>query len=225
MSDNYFEKGQILFRSAENLRRSSSDLNALMNSIWEMISEKKVDFGNVELAKPQEGISNDGWIYSSSACNFILYENLSATRSPKPGRKPKQKPIGTITILVRLCGIEEDESAELQWPWLNQACLIVGWHKSRQESGEIWAIENFEARSENTIHHCTNGLWVWKEDVDDYAFFFALPIFALRNENDLKNLVLKPLKILFETDDPRSMAATALSNIPALTPGCGFSAE
>jgi hypothetical protein len=217
----YRENGRKLFRSAENLRSSSVDLSALMESLEKVLS--KGGIGDVRDAKDAEIEDSDWTDWFNCACS-----RNKDVRNKNPGKKGPASVVGTLTYIVRLCGAENATEQNLDWPWMDQTCLIMGWHK---EKGEYWWIEFFDpnnSEAENICHH-GNGLWGWQdtgyEDAADAAyyggFFFALPIFALRNESDLMKFVLEPLKILFEADHPHTVAAEALAGVPVLTPAAG----
>lgn len=211
------ENGRRLFQSAQNLRQSAPDLDALMESLWEAIEANKF-FGEIEDLGDEDAGGNGKWLATAYAYNAAVLsysERLPGQRGPS--KKPK--PIGTLTFIVRLCNSGSGEEHTEQWPWLDQACLILGWHP-KDNPDDNWEINNFEPEDENlaAIFHIENGLWAWREHDENYAYFFAIPIFALRNENDLKRFALVPLKRLFDSDDPVRAAEKALSGVPVLQP-------
>lgn len=216
-NEEIIENGRRLFQSAENLRQSAPDLDALMESLWEAVEGTKF-FGEIE-DLGSEGTGGDGgWLAPAYAYNAaVLSYPERAPGQRGPSKKPK--PIGTLTFIVRLCNSGEVEDHTAKWPWLDQACLILGWHP-KDNPEDNWEIDNFNPEDENlvSIIHVGNGLWAWQERDENYAYFFAIPIFALRNENDLKRLALSPLKKLFDSDDPVRAAEEALSDVPALQP-------
>ena len=203
------ENGRSLFLSAQNLRRSAPDLDALMDSLWEVVTEEY--FGPIE-DLGDEASDDHGWISTGYAYNAAVLER------GKSG-KPLKRPIGSLTFIVRLCNTGEVEDELVRWPWLEQACLIVGWHGSNAPN-DSWGIWNFEPTDENVAHivHAGSGLWAWTNDGEYYAHFFAIPIFALRNEHDLQKYALRPLKALFDSEDPVAAAPEELKDIPALQP-------
>lgn len=216
-TEEIIESGRRLFQSAENLRQSAPDLNALMLSIWEALEETTL-FGDVEDLGDEGTGGDEEWLTTAYAYNAAVFsspERLQGQRGPS--KKPKR--IGTLTFIVRLCGQRGVEEYTAKWPWLDQACLIVGWHP-KDNPDDNWVIDNFDPEDENLagIIHVGNGLWAWQEQGKKYAYFFAIPIFAFRNENDLKRLALRPLKILFDSDDPVHAAEEALRGVLALQP-------
>ncbi len=211
------ENGRRLFQSAENLRQSAPDLDALLESLWEVIAEEEL-FGEIEDLGDEDAGGDAEWIASAYAYNAAVLsypERVSGQR----GRSKKPIRLGTLTFVVRICNSGDVAEDTANWPWLHQACLIVGWHP-RSNHEDTWEIDNFNPNDENlaAIVHVGNGLWAWREDGGNYAYFFALPIFALRNEADLKQHALLPLKVLFRADNPEAAAEDALSNVPALLP-------
>lgn len=213
------DNGRSLFRSAMNLQTASLDLDAMMKSLWEIISETTFSGNQVEDLKHEVG-GNRGWVTPSYAYNFaIMYYPEHAHGQKVKNRKPTQ--VGTISMIVRLCNTGEIDETAPNWPWLDQACLILGWHP-KEHPYDIWGINDFCPEDENQayISHLENGLWSWRDEVDktDYAHFFVLPIFALASEADLKRLVLRPLKTLIESNNPRTASLDALNLVPVLVP-------
>lgn len=203
------ENGRSLFLSAQNLRRSAPDLDALLDSLWEVVEAEY--FGPIEDLGDEDS-DDHGWISTGYAYNAAVLAR------GKKG-KPLKQPIGSPTFIVRLCSTGEVEDESAHWPWLDQACLIVGWHGS-DTPDDYWEIGNFEPTDENVanIAHAGSGLWAWAPDGEYYSHFFAIPIFALRNEHDLKKYALRPLKALFDSGDPVAAAPDVLKDIPALQP-------
>ena len=80
MIDKVLESGRKLFQSAENLRRSSTDLDALIDSLWEMLSEQEVDIGEVEYANKEDDDDGTDWV------SWVYSYNMKI-RSRKGGRK------------------------------------------------------------------------------------------------------------------------------------------
>ena len=206
------ENGRKLFRSTENLWRSSDDLSALMDSLEEMLSKGKADIGEVEATDKKNKFDKTDWVARASLRNW------------KVKGETEEEPAGALTYIVRLCGDEDAIEQDLDRPWLNQACLIMGWHKC----DDFWSVGDFDSHDAKNLHHRGNGLWAyfWQHEdgeADEYygGFFFALPIFALKDERDLMKFVLKPLKILFEAKHPHTVAAEALAGVPVLTPAAG----
>lgn len=211
------EHGRKLFQSAENLRRSAPELDALLESLWEILEDEEF-FGEItDLG--DEGADGEGaWIASAYAYNAgILSRPTRAPGQRGPSKKPKQ--IGTVSIVTRLCNSKDIDGEFPDWPWLKQACLIVGWHP-KQNPDDHWEIANFDPEDENlaSIDHVGDGLWAWRESEGDYAYFFVLPIFALTDEKTLKDFALRPAKALFDTDDPRIAAAEVFRDVPVLLP-------
>jgi hypothetical protein len=216
-NEEIIENGRRLFQSAENLRKSAPDLDALMGSLWEAVEETKFFGEIVDLGDEDTG--GDGeWLapaYAYNAAVLSYPERLPG----QLGANKKPKPIGTLTFIMRLCNSGGAEEHTVKWPWLDQACLILGWHP-KYNTKDNWEIDNFNPEDENiaAIIHIGNGLWAWREQEENYAYFFTIPIFALRNENDLRRFALVPLKRLFNSDDPVLTAEEVLSGVPVLQP-------
>ncbi len=132
------------------------------------------------------------------------------------------KPIGSVSIIVRLCNSHDCDGALPNWPWLDQACLILAWCVEAPVNDEwnYWRIGEFEVNQANRNHiaHVGDGLWVWQKDEQNSSYFFAPPIFALTDEQALKRFVLAPLKALFAAENPEALAKEALSDVPVLMP-------
>jgi len=213
MNEKIIEDGEKLFQSAENLRRSAPDLDALMDSLWELIEEDDL-FGQEEVwdLDDESALGKGKWFASAYAYNAGVMS--------RPKRALKQ--VGTISIITRLCNSDDMDDATPDWPWLNQACLILGWHP-KNNPNDKWGIGNFDPDDDCVacIFHLGNGLWSWRTDDGDNAYFFVLPIFSLRNELDLKRFALRPLKILFDADDPSAVAEDAFHDVHVLMPQSG----
>ncbi len=214
------ENGRRLFQSTENLRKSIPDLYALIDSLRNFVEEEEF-FGEVTDLGDEDAGGKGEWLSTAYAYNAGVMSSPKRVQGQKgPNKSPKQ--IGTISIITRLCNSDDLNDAIPAWPWLNQACLIVAWHP-KDNPEDNWEIENFEPNDENVVSivHLGKGLWSWREDEKDYAYFFVLPIFALRNEFDLKRFALHPLKLLFDADDPGAVAEDAFRNVHVLMPQSG----
>lgn len=214
-NEEIIENGRRLFKSAENLRQSSPDLDALMESLWEIAKEKDF-FGEIEDLGDEDVGWSVGWLANAHAYNAAVFSYPESVPGQR-GRRKNPTKIGTLTFILRLCNSGELEDHTAKWPWLDQACLILGWHP-KDNSNEQWWIDNFtpDEESQAAIHHFGHGLWAWRGDGRNYAYFFVLPIFAFRTEEDLKKIALRPLKKLFHSDDPVRAAEEVLSDVPAL---------
>ena len=61
---------------------------------------------------------------------------------------------------------------------------------------------NFDPDDEDNLAHIKQfscRIWRWNEGSGDR--FFAIPVFSLKDERDIKKHVIKPLKKLFEGGD------------------------
>ena len=217
-SEDIIEHGRRLFQSVDNLRKSARDLVALNDSIHSCL--KDLSFGEYEftLDKSKDSDERNEWCRMAQSYDIDVKEAVGDKRK-------KQKLIGTITVITRLCDFEVHDPKAPNHPWNKQACIIVGWHKATEwesvdDEVHYWAIDQFDPENSANIHHCGSGLWAWKDDEDEteYAYFFALPIFAVTNEDALKRFALCPVKNLFDADDPKTVAEVALNDVPALLP-------
>lgn len=218
MDETAIEHGRRLFQSATNLRKSAPDLDALLESLWEEVQDEKY-FGDVVDLGDGNGGGAKEWI----APAYIFNAGIWSSPEKKNGAKKKSKkaPSGTISFIVRLCNTTDVDEDLPDWPWLNQACLIVGWHSEKSHENK-WEIENFEVQKDNgeAIRHAEGGLWAWRDEGEDEdcAYFYVLPIFALTNEEIAEEYALRPLKALFDAADPVSVAKEALQDLPLLLP-------
>ncbi|SDG52037.1 hypothetical protein SAMN04488245_103129 [Alloyangia pacifica] len=188
-----------------------------MDSLWEAVKSQEY-FGPIEDLGDEGAGDEDDWLATGYAYNAKVLRRPEL--SPvKRGRPPKPIQLGTLTFIVRLCNIEEVEDKSVDWPWLDQACLILGWRAS-DAPNDYWEIENFEPKDENvaSIAHAGSGLWAWPLNGKYYSYFFSIPIFALRNEHDLKKYALRPLKALFDSEDPVAAASEVLKHVPTMQP-------
>lgn len=205
MSEDPNNPSQMLFDSAANVMRSAQNLDTLFSSLYDILST--TDFGgrNEDDSGSDSSAGND-WITPVYSANILVKQLGRGNRPPR----------GRITYLVRLSGVEDDDRA-LDWPWQSHACVIVGWHHGAKHS---WAPEDFEPSQRGSIHHIGNGIWGWGNGPQTVAngYFFVLPLFALRSDNDLRRLVAQPLRALFVAEDPRTVAAEALADVPVLGP-------
>ncbi|PFG64306.1 hypothetical protein AXZ77_2941 [Thioclava sp. ES.031] len=212
------EHGRKLFQSATNLRKSAPQLDSLLDSLWEKAQDEKY-FGDVVDLGEGSGGGAKAWIAPAYSYNAGI--------APSPHKKNKGKkqankaPFGTISFIVRLCNAIDANEDLPDWPWLTQACLIIGWHPNK-EHDDKWNIENFEAVDENqvAIRFAGEGLWAWRDEGgdEDYAYFYVLPLFALTDDEKAEECALQPLKALFEAADPVSVAKEAFGNAPVLLP-------
>lgn len=209
-----FENGRILARSARNVASASQELYPMLATLWEMLEKEKTSLGRIEDAGDDETWKNE-WFPLSFGHNADVFEFIERREGQK-GRLRKGERLGTVTMLVRLCGDSSTNDGDADWPWLDQACLLIGWHCYE----DYWIAENFDASSDNIeyVRHIGNGLWSWYEGNEDCSFFFALPIFALQSEVDLKTKVIEPLIKLFNSDAPVDLAEAAFAGVPVLTP-------
>lgn len=204
MSQDPDEQSRLLFDSAANVVRSAQNLDTLFSSLGDILYEAEFG-GRNERDADSDTWDGNGWITPVYTGN-ILVKQLGRGRRPPKGR---------ITYLVRLCG-QENYDDSFDGPWQTHACLIVGWH----HGDEVWEPHHFEPPEKENIHHMGVGLWGWGDGPDEVenGYFFVLPLFALRSDDDLRNFVAKPLEALFQADDPRTAAPTALSGIPVMGP-------
>lgn len=204
--ETWSENGKTLFQSAENLRKASLDLDAMCESLWEITFDAKFAGGFVKNAPKEDDNWETDWI-------IPIYTGNGEVRASGKGSRR----LGTITYVVRLCGSEDPAEGPSDWPWLDQACLFVGWHRS----DKYWTPEDFEPSKAETIRHLDAGLWARHDGGGARGFFFVLPLFALRDEGDLKQFILKPLQALFGEDNPVNAAKGAFKGVPVLQPGPG----
>jgi hypothetical protein len=218
-NDNVIENGRRLFQSAENLRGASLDLDALMHSLWDLVSKATFAGGEIEDLGDEDSC-DERWVTPAYAYNAVVLSIPERAKGQR-GATKRPKKIGSLSMIVRLCNSMELDDMAPDWPWLDQACLILGWHPN-EHAEDNWEIENFCPNDENQIYisHLGHGLWSWRYEDDDqnYAYFFVLPIFAIRDETDLNRLALRPLKTLFEAAVPSETAVEALRGLPVLLP-------
>lgn len=199
--DEIEEAGRKLQQSAWNLYRSAPDLDALLDFLWEGTAA----LGEVEPLGPRRGVElgdvRGRWVGTGCAYNARITTPDGAFR-------------GTVTFLVRLCGMPgrtDGEPDDVAWPWLQQASMIVGWHTDQNNEDERWELANFEPTADNigciqpaASRPANDPVWAWHTEEHDWSHFFALPLFALQSEDDARRHVLEPLAKLFaniETED------------------------
>jgi hypothetical protein len=208
------QQGRMLFQSAQNIRKSADSLWNILNSLAEKVESSGL--GTVDWQDNCFSWAETEWLYTAFGYNTRISEETAKRRKGQRGRVPNPKPRGDITLLVRLCGSHEPSILDPNWPWLTEACLIVGW-TAPDDGGEI---ENFEPIEDNTdyIQHCRNGLWIWTQEGCEPSYFFVLPLFSLKSDANLDSYVVAPLKSLFKTDTPCKIAEQVLRDIPVLLP-------
>ncbi len=200
------EKSTLLFKSVQNMLVSSGDLSALYGSVYEEIEAGFEGFGQIKKLFEEDDCEINGrWIKSYAEMAWKVNDN----------DKRKKTPIWTVTVIIRLCGKNEVDIGSAKWPWVDQACIIVGWHTGVDD---LWANEFFGLEHRHWIHHRGNGVWAWDQGEGDYAYFFALPIFALANQADIKQYIVEPLKALCQAEDPLSVAESIFESVPVLIP-------
>lgn len=175
--ENILDIGRTLSISARNILKSEKDLNAilefLINNIeiiggWK-IHNQEIDFYKVD------------WIRGSYFKSIVIRSNN--------GGRPI---IGSISFGVWLTGRYEN-NLKFDWPWLNQACLIIGWHKGNKPS--VWSVDNFEPLQDNFSYlpPSSGRIRAWKDGEREDGWFFLIPIGACKSENDLRRHILQPL--------------------------------
>ena len=142
-NEEILENGRNLFQSAENLRQSAPDLDALMASLSDLLSKETFAGGKAKYASREDDSSGNDWIATTYTGNFeVRGQGRGAPR------------IGTITYVVRLCGNDAPSSQDPTWPWLDQACLFVGWHRNH----DYWGPEDFESSSPSRASASTSSM-------------------------------------------------------------------
>jgi len=101
-----------------------------MRRLEDMLSEGKADIGEVEVTDKKNKVDKTDWVARASLRNWDV-----------KGETEEEEPAGALTYIVRLCGAEDATEPHPDWPWLDQACLIMGWHKGETA---YWNIEYFE---------------------------------------------------------------------------------
>ncbi|WP_321339104.1 hypothetical protein [Breoghania sp.] len=211
------ENGRKLARSARNIAFAGKELEAMLVALREMLQNETDRLGRIE-DDDDEFVGGGEWIRRAYGYNANVFENVQRRQGQK-GRLRNGERLGTITMLVRLCGDPSATDADVDWPWIDQACLIVGWHNHEDEREEFWWAEHFEISSENLLHikHINQGLWSWQLDDCDYAYFYVIPIFELNSEEKLKKYVVDPLVKLFHQEGSIRELNSAFEGVPVLS--------
>lgn len=212
------EQGQILATSAGNVVRAWGELYPMLETLWEKLISGFDDVGDI-MDGGHDKTWRDHWVYCSYGWQASVIEKVEYVPGQR-GRKRRPKRLGTVSLHIRLCTDSDAEFSETDWPWLDQACLIVAWHEDKQNYGTkpvYWEASHFDPTRENVeaIWFQGHGLWEWGEGG---AYFFALPVFSMKSEEDLDRKVIAPLKALFGKEDKPALAATALAGTGALMP-------
>lgn len=211
--EDIIKNGESLFQSAQNVRNSARDMQALLDSVWERMKKREF-FGEMMDLEDDYARDDFEWLLTAYAYNAQI---MSAPPKTGKGRPPKSKPIGSISIIVRLCNPDPLPEDVPDWPWLNQACLIIAW--CNENSADVyWSVGGFDLTSENKrcIEHRGNGVWGWQDDCSGH--FYVLPLFALRGEAEIDRFVVNPLQALLNADDLDAASVTAFNDAPVLTP-------
>jgi hypothetical protein len=206
IDDQIIAQGRNLFVSADNIRRTSADLDALWASMLEALEGQTFGGGVATEPKKRDSSYSTGWISSIYAQTFEI-------RKPPKKDGSAGKVISTISFAIRLCG-NSDVFDEPVFPWLDQAALIVAW----QPFDDEWAAEDFEADNAEHIKHYGQGLYGWGDDGPSGAHLYALPLFAMRTEKDIAAFVITPLETFLLSDNPAEEAASAFKGVPVLRP-------
>lgn len=189
-----------LWQSVRNIHRSAAHLDVLMDSLKEMIEGECFDGGEVRFnSKIDDEYAGNNWISMSRSMHAEIWTEEPADRR----RRPRQ--FGTISIHL-IIHDGSDEMLDVNWPWRGQPSLIACWSRPevRTEGWEEYYMyaENFNPEDEDNLEciaRFSPRVWHWKSDGEcSGAFFFAVPVFSLRDERDIKKHVIKPLKNFFE---------------------------
>ncbi|MBP0484283.1 hypothetical protein [Sagittula salina] len=208
------EKGRVLASSTSNIVRAWQELYPMLDTLWQRLKTGFADVGAIDDAGADD-TGFKGFDHASYGWQFNVVERVKRLPGQR-GRTRKPRQFGTISLHIRFCSDPESEFVETNWPWIDQACLIVGWHEGEDE-GVHWTSPDYDPVEQAAveIHHDGHGLWGWGEGG---AYFFALPVFSMKSEEDLDRKVIAPLKALFGNEDKPALAATALAGTGALMP-------
>ena len=207
--------GGALFRSAQNLWRSTANLSALTRTIYDRIKELQIKDGKVAVEK----INYKDVDEYSNWCRIAQVVQAVVTANEHGGRG-RPRTLGSMTVAIRLCDFETVEDTSNRRPWDGQAVCLVGWHRRvRGREASEWQAWSLDAGTSET-RDLGNGLWRWDPEADNDwpGYFYVLPLFALENEQCINDYILKPLQTLFPAAKPAKEAKTALRGVPVLQP-------
>lgn len=192
-----------LWQSVRNIDRAAGHLDALMDSLKELIEEDCFDGGEVRFnSKVDDEYAANNWVSASRSMHAEVWTAESADR------RKKQKQFGTISIHL-IVHDGSDEMLDVNWPWRGQPSLIACWSRPEGPT-EDWEeyymyAGNFNPEDEDNLEciaPLSSRVWQWVCDGSSWGdYFFAIPAFSLSDEKDLKKHVIKPLKNLFEGKD------------------------
>ena len=195
-----------LWQSVQNVLRMEPQLNALMDYLSEEVQSMNWDDGSACWNNKVESYYGRKTLITATV---IAHADIFRRGSGQKG--PSDNQFGSLSFQLVLGNPELiDESAD--WPWRKQPSLIAGWNKYHDadgwEKGNYWLYDNFDPIGDAVNHpvkclkqRSEDGrVWGWHEDGKwaQGKGFFALPVFALEDEADLKSHVVEPLNALFE---------------------------
>lgn len=218
------EKGENLWRSAQNILQSSRELETLFETAKEVLSENPPMMEGQKLVVdwddgPEESEGGNDWITMTWSDHANVY-------LPKARHQKKPRMVASLSLHLILVD-NGNESAAPRWKWRGQPSLIIGWHRAEETTASLWDDESYWWNScfDPNDQDCVSSIvpagehtWSWYEDGEISRSFglFAVPLFALKDENDLLTHVVDPLKKLFEG---RTEAEAFPANSPAFRTG------
>lgn len=185
---------ETIWSSFQNITVSAASLDALCENIRVLIGENS---GLLLIDGAGEKSPDDnGWSYS-------VYEQLYNIRknSRKNGRSS-----GCITISLQLtCA---DKGGE--WPHGRQAKVIGAYSPV---ADDFWSFKQAEFDTTGRYEGAKSaGLrWDWEEYPQ--AWFFAVPLGALKSESDVRRLLVVPLLQMIEGESAEAVLGVISSEI------------
>ncbi|WP_370313753.1 hypothetical protein [Sagittula sp.] len=203
-------ESRLLAQSARNLVNASFAFDILLERLVESLSTVK-DWETNSTGIAAESRARDRWVTPSLTRNVDISEKKRGG-----GRKRK---IGTVSFTIRLCDEAEPDADDVEkanLPWQNLACLFVGFHWVDKSKNDTWSGADYSAaNSDHLVQNPGHGLWCWW-DGQAWGHFFAIPLGEMKNESDIENYVLTPLKALSAGGLHAETAKKALLDVPAL---------
>ncbi len=199
------ENSRKLFIAINSIQQSSSELSLLWRNILDEFDSEKF----------QDGIKLEEVDIDDPAYDWISETSMIFGTARTSSRRKRF--LGNVSVSFLLSGQCQYSQAGDPYPWGDKVCLIVGIWKG--ESDEYVWHEDFEDDTLYEFRHIGDGFWTYAEYALKEGGFFALPIFALKTDKDVKTMILEPLAVLAKCKDLETLDRKFLRGLPVLLPG------
>lgn len=184
-------EGKKLFQAAKIVNLAGKQIEAMAESLYEKLwdaLESLADVGEISDGGSKYTKDNSGWLTIRYFADLAIKD------------KQKKKPNRHVAFQVFLF----DEEKEALLPGWEPSIYVFygpGREPFEDDSMRIAAFLEEDVK----LDEDDSRLWRWhEEDEDEFdAWFFAVPLVKINNEDDLQEQIVNSVISLLEKDDPR----------------------